>query len=164
MSILVAYGSKRGGTEGLANMVAESLRQDGFAVDVLAARQVRSVENYEAVVVGGALYAMRWHRDARWLVKRYAGQLRGRPTYLFSSGPLDASAIERDIPPVHGVKRLIDKIGARGHATFGGRLAADAKGFPASGMAKHYASDWRDPDHVRTWVGRIAADLRTPVG
>ena len=85
MSILVAYGSKRGGTEGLAHTVADALREEGFTVEVAPARTVRRLDGYEAVVVGGALYAFRWHRDARRFVKRHAHDLRARPTYLFSS-------------------------------------------------------------------------------
>lgn len=160
MSVLVAYGSKRGGTEGLAGMVAEALRQEGITADVAPARSVRHVEGYDAVVVGGSLYAFRWHRDARRFVKHHARELRGCPTYLFSSGPLDDSAVQRDIPPVKGVQALMDKIGARGHATFGGRLAPDAKGFPASAMAKKNAGDWRDSQHVRSWVHDITTELR----
>ena len=38
MSVLVAYGSKRGGTRGLAEMVAQGLREEGFTVDVVPAR------------------------------------------------------------------------------------------------------------------------------
>jgi menaquinone-dependent protoporphyrinogen oxidase len=162
MSVLVAHGSKRGGTEGLANMVADALREEGYTLEVAPARGVRRLEGYEAVVVGGALYASRWHRDARRFVKRHARELQKRPTYLFSSGPLDDSATERDIPPVKGVQELIDKIGARGHVTFGGRLGPDAKGFPASAMAKKKAGDWRDQDHVRSWAHVVAADLRAP--
>lgn len=160
MSILVAYGSKRGGTEGLANMVADALRQEGFTVEVAPAGTIRHVGDHEAVIVGGALYAFRWNRDARRFVKRHARQLGKVPTYLFSSGPLDDSAARRDIPPVKGVRRLMAQTGARGHATFGGRLASDAKGFPASAMAKKNAGDWRDPDHISSWVHGVATELR----
>ena len=40
MLVLVAYGSKRGGTEGLARMIAEDLQAEGFAVDLRSARYV----------------------------------------------------------------------------------------------------------------------------
>ncbi len=163
MSILVTYGSKLGGTAGLADMVAEALRQEGFTVEVAPARAVRSVSGYDAVIVGGALYAFRWHRDARRFVRRFAGDLRSRPTYLFSSGPLDGSAADHEIPPVKGVQALMGAVGAKGHMTFGGRLAPDAKGFPASAMAKKHAGDWRDPEHVRRWVAGIVAELRPPM-
>ena len=160
MSILVTFGSKRGGTEGLAVMVADGLRQEGFTVDVVPARSAGDVERYEAVIVGGALYAFRWHRHARRFVKRHTSQLRGRPTWFFSSGPLDESATQKEIPPVKGVQALMDRVQARGHVTFGGRLTPDATGFPARAMAKSHSGDWRDPDQVRTWTQQVAAQLR----
>jgi menaquinone-dependent protoporphyrinogen oxidase len=163
MLVLVAYGSKLGGTRGLAEMVAGGLRAEGLQVDVQPAREVEEVEPYDAVVVGGALYALRWHRDARRFVKRHTAALRRRPTYLFSSGPLDDSATTKVIPPVPGVRRLMDRIGARGHATFGGRLPADATGFPAGAMAKKNAGDWRDPAHAAGWAHQIAGELKRDV-
>jgi len=159
MLILVTYASKRGGTKGLADMVGDGLRAEGFAVEVAPAGTLWRVDQYDAVIVGGALYAGRWHKDARRFVKQYAHDLAERPTYLFSSGPLDDSATEREIPPVRGVKSLMHKIGARGHVTFGGRLQPDASGFPASAMAKKHAGDWRDPARVRAWTHQIAEEL-----
>lgn len=160
MSILVTYGSKRGGTEGLAQMVASGLRQEGFQVELLPPKQAKRLDDHEAVVVGGALYAFRWHRAAKRFVKRHTRELRERPVFFFSSGPLDDSATEKVIPPVKGVQALMHRVGAQGHATFGGRLSPDARGFPASAMAKNHAGDWRDAAQVRTSVQSIAADLR----
>ena len=161
MTILVAYGTKMHGTEGLAEMVADALRAEGFAVDVAPARDVGDVSGYDAVIVCGALYALRWHKDSRRFVKRHADELAERPTYLFSSGPLDDTAAEGDIPPVKGVRALMDLVHARGHVTFGGRLPADADGFPASSMAKKHAGDWRDEEQVRSWVDSIVPGIRS---
>jgi menaquinone-dependent protoporphyrinogen oxidase len=160
MRVLVVHGSKRGGTAGLAEMVADALREHGFEVHVrAAAHKRRDLATYDAVVVGGGLYAGRWHRDARRFVRRYAGELSGMPVWMFSSGPLDSSAAEHDIPPVKQVQAAMDRIGGRQHVTFGGYLAPDAKGFPASAMARRNAGDWRDADHVRKWVEEIAGAL-----
>lgn len=162
MRALVTFGSERGGTRGLAEMVADGLVDEGFDVDFRLPGQVTSFDGYDAVIVGGALYAMRWHKDARRLVRRHAGELRHRTVYFFSSGPLDDSAAARDIPPVGQVRKLMDLTGARGHKTFGGRLEPDARGFIASRMAKDHAGDWRDAGQVRRWAAEIAADLREP--
>jgi len=140
-------------------MVADGLREEGLIVDVLPPGHVKQLAGYDAVIVGGALYAFRWHRSARRFVTRHAKELRQRPTYFFSSGPLDDSATQKEIPPVKGVKSLMDQIGARGHVTFGGRLLPDAKGFPARAMAKKYAGDWRDAGPVRTWAASVAAQV-----
>lgn len=50
-------------------------------------------------------------------------------------------------------------VGARGEVTFGGFLAADAKGFPASAMAKNNAGDWRNPERIRAWVAEVHEEL-----
>jgi menaquinone-dependent protoporphyrinogen oxidase len=160
MRVLVTIGSTRGGTTGLGEMVAEDLRGEGFQAEIVPPRQVGRLDAYDAVVVGGALYAFRWHRDARRFVRRHAGELKARPTWFFSSGPLDDSAVKADIPPVNAVRDLMLRVGARGHATFGGRLVPDAKGFPASAMAKRVSGDWRDPEQVKAWVHDVATELR----
>jgi hypothetical protein len=46
------------------------------------------------------------------------------------------------------VKALMAKVGARGHVTFGGRLAPDAQGFPARPMAR------KQSGAPRGWCGR----------
>lgn len=158
MRVLIAYGSKRGGTAGLATMIGNELTEAGFDAIVKPAREVKAINDFDAVIVAGALYAFRWHRDARRFVRRYAAALQERPVWLVSSGPLDDSAAQGDIPPVKQVAAAMSKIHARGHATFGGRLEADAKGFPASAMAKKNAGDWRDPSHVHRWATSVAED------
>jgi menaquinone-dependent protoporphyrinogen oxidase len=160
MRVLVVFGSARGGTQGLAHMVATGLRQEGLTADVQPAGEVRELSGYDAVVVGGALYAARWHRAARRFVRRHRAYLLECPTYFFSSGPLDDSAAAGEIPPVKGVAALMDQVAAHGHVTFGGRLDEHTRGFPASAMAKKQAGDWRDAAHVRRWTKTIAAELR----
>ena len=159
MRALVAYASKRGGTQGIAETIRAALADRGVDAEARAVEDVTSIAGYDAAIVGGALYTMRWYRPARRFVKRNAGALRAMPVWLFSSGPLDASAAEKDIPPVRQVRALMDRIGARGHKTFGGRLSADAKGFPASAMAKKNAGDWRDTEQIRAWANEMADTL-----
>jgi menaquinone-dependent protoporphyrinogen oxidase len=160
VQILVAYGSKRGGTQGSAQHVADELRAEGFVVDVRPFSDVHELSDFDAVIVGGALYSGRWYRGARTFVARHAAELSQRQTYFFSSGPLDGTAVQRDIPPVRGVAELMRRVGARGHATFGGRLTPYARGFAASAMAKKQSGDWRDPGQVRDWTRQIAGQLR----
>lgn len=160
--VLVAFGSKRGGTAEIATAIAETLRAHGLTVDCVRAAEARDVASYDAVVIGGALYAARWIREARRFVVRNTPALRARPVWMFSSGPLDDSANQRVLGPVRGVATLMAHVGARGHATFGGRLAADATGFPAAAMAKTHAGDWRSWDRVKEWAGDIAQGLTEP--
>jgi menaquinone-dependent protoporphyrinogen oxidase len=156
MRILVAYGSKMGGTKGLAEMLGADLSDLGHDVEVKSGGDVSSVSEFDAVVVGGALYYfISWHKDAKTLIQRHLQELRTKPVWIFSSGPLDDSALEKDIPPIKSVRKLIDRVGARGHITFGGRLENESRGLPVG--------DWRNPEHVRRWAEEINRDL-TSVG
>ena len=132
MNILIVFGSKRGGTAGLARMLADALAQHGFNVTVYPARDVHEVAGCNAVIVAGALYMNRWHRDARRFIRRFDRALRTLPVWLVSSGPLDNSASEREIPPTSQVSKLAARVQASGHETFGGRLSPHATGFPAN--------------------------------
>jgi menaquinone-dependent protoporphyrinogen oxidase len=159
MRVLVTWGSKMGGTEGIARAVAETLAAHGHVVTSRSADHAPGPEHFDAVVIGGALYANRWHRAARRYATRHVDALRRVPVWLFSSGPLDDSA--PITPAVNQVAAIGDRIGARQHVTFGGKLAPDAKGFPAAAMAKKLAGDWRDLPRVRSWAGAIADALPT---
>lgn len=159
-SVLVAYGTTNGSTAEIAEAVAKVLRKDGLTVDVLPAGSVASAASYEAVVVGGALYAGRWHKDARRFVRRHRRALAGRPLWLFSSGPLGAEAVGRDIPPVPGVKKAMTRLGAREHVTFGGCLEEGAKGWVAGMILRSgKGGDFRDFTVIEEWAGRVAAEL-----
>lgn len=152
MRLLVAYGSKMGGTKGLAEMLGTELTSLGYEVDIRRGRDVSEVTPYDAVIVGGALYYfISWHKEARGVVKRHLADLRQRPVWLFSSGPLDDSATEKDIPPIKSVAKLIDRVGARGHVTFGGRLEKKSGDLPVG--------DWRSADHVRQWAELLDQEL-----
>ncbi|MGI5860946.1 MAG: flavodoxin domain-containing protein [Myxococcales bacterium] len=161
MRVLVVYGSKRGGTAGIARIIGGTLRGAGMDADVRSGDEATGVADYEAVIVGGALYANRWHRHARRFVKLHAKELRDKPVWLFSSGPLGHAENRReDRPPVKQVQRLLHRIGARGHVTFGGRLEKNARGLLASRMAKTRAGDWRNPERIRRWALDVAQQLR----
>jgi menaquinone-dependent protoporphyrinogen oxidase len=159
MRVLIAYGSERGGTEGLAEMLRDELIDAGVEAVARPASSVHDVDGYDAVVVAGALYANRWHKDARRFCSRHAGALRNREVWLVSTGPLDDSATKGEIAPVKQVADCMAKTGARGHVTIGGRLERDAKGFPASAMAKKMSGDWRDRDQVRGFARAVAQQL-----
>ena len=160
ISVLVAYGTTNGSTAQIAEAVAEVLRKEGLAADTAPAGTVKDVTRYDAVVVGGGLYAGRWHKDARRFVRRNRSALAARPLWLFSSGPLDATASERDIPPVPGVRRAMTRLDARGHVTFGGCLEEGAKGRIARMIVRNgKGGDFRNFPEIEAWAARVAGEL-----
>ncbi|MEN8651915.1 flavodoxin domain-containing protein [Streptomyces sp. 21So2-11] len=160
LDVLVAHAGKNGSTAEIAHWIAETLRTDGVCVHTRPAALEGAPERYDAVVLGSSLYAGRWHRQARRFAHRHARALAVQPLWLFSSGPLDTSAADRDLPPVRGVARLASHLHARGHATFGGRLTQDAEGPIARMLLRQgRGGDFRDEQQIRTWAHVIAREL-----
>ncbi|GAA2607551.1 flavodoxin domain-containing protein [Paractinoplanes durhamensis] len=170
MVVLVAYGSTGGGTGEIAAWIAEELQAAGFAVQLTPAGEVTGVAGYDAVVLGSALYAFGWHADVRRFVQRFSHVLRGRPVWLFSSGPLDSSADAGALEPVPHAASALRDLTARAHVTFGGRMTTDAHGWlghVAQQLAREgHVGDFRNPVRVRAWArgvaGEIAAARRMP--
>ncbi|MEW2120601.1 flavodoxin domain-containing protein [Streptomyces sp. NPDC005474] len=159
-TVLVTYGTTNGSTARIAEAVADVLRKAGLTVEVLPAPAVTSVATYGAVVVGGALYTGRWHKDARRFVRRHRHALAERPVWFFSSGPLDASASERNIPPVRGVRGTMTRLGVRDHITFGGCLEEGARGRVAGMLLRSgKGGDFRDFGAIETWTESVADAL-----
>ena len=159
-TVLVTYGTTNGSTAQIAETIADVLRKSGLTVEALPAQAVPTVTAYDAVVVGGGLYAGRWQKHARRFVRRHRGELAKRPVWFFSSGPLDASASERNIPPVPGVKRAMTRLDVREHVTFGGCLEEGAKGRVAGMILRSgKGGDFRDFTAIETWAAGVADAL-----
>ncbi|MEU9188907.1 flavodoxin domain-containing protein [Streptomyces sp. NPDC048484] len=159
-TVLVAYGSKNGSTAQIAEHIGEVLTKEGLTVRVRPAAEVDELGSYDAVVLGGGLYAGRWQRDARRFARRHRKALTRLPVWLFSSGPLDASASEREIPPPPGVRRVSHRIAARGHITFGGRLEGDVRGRMARMIVESgKGGDFRDFEQITVWATTVAHTL-----
>jgi len=161
---LVAYASRMGGTEGIAQAVADGLRREGLDVDLIPAADVQEVAGYDAVVLGSALYTGRWLRPARVLLENLAAnRRRGHPVrvWLFHSGPLGPGQAHTTAPAPGKVAAYAIALGADQPTTFGGRIEpATAKGFLAGSMAKgDLAGDYRDFPQITDWARRIAVEL-----
>jgi menaquinone-dependent protoporphyrinogen oxidase len=78
-------------------MIGEALTDAGCEAVVSPAADIRDLAGFDAVIVASALYANRWHRDARRSVRRNRAALQKLPVWLVSSGPLDDSAEQHDI-------------------------------------------------------------------
>jgi menaquinone-dependent protoporphyrinogen oxidase len=161
--VLVVYGSSRGGTAGLAHMVAEAFVARGILADVGDSADVDDVSDYDSVILGGALYNGRWHQDASWFVERNLESLRQLPVWFFSSGPLDDSARSGSIAPIDQVQDLARRADIRGHMTFGGVLEKRPSRFLSALLAWGKPGDFRDRQQVDEWVERIIVRLNEPL-
>lgn len=166
MNVLISVSSKHGSTGEIAGSVAETLREAGIEVDVVDPDGVESVERYDAVIVGSAVYMGRWMGPARALVQRSADSLRSRPVWLFSSGPLGRD-VDDPADAADGLK-LAELVEARGHRVFAGKADKHGLGLGERAvlrMVKEPYGDHRDWQAIREWATAVARELSmAPVG
>jgi menaquinone-dependent protoporphyrinogen oxidase len=156
--VLVAYASKLGSTAEIAETIAHALRDGGHRAVAMPARGVTGLDEWDAVVLGSALYSAFWQRDARRFVDRFGEELRARPLWLFSGGPLDHRLARADQPITPDGAQLTAGLGARAHRTFGGRLRTDAD-VPAQVLQTHRFGDFRDWQRIVEYAYRIGLEL-----
>ena len=169
MRILVCAASRHGGTAEIARRLADALRREGAEVAVIRPEEVAGVSDYDAVVLGSGVYLGRWLPAARRMAARFEEQLRRKPVWLFSSGPVGPKAAEPDPRPVNA-ERLIERTGAIEHQVFGGRIERARLSRPERFVvARLHVPDGDDRDWARieSWgraiveqANRIRADAR----
>jgi menaquinone-dependent protoporphyrinogen oxidase len=162
MTILVAFASRHGATDEIAQAIGESLRSQGLSVDVRRVEDVESVMRYDAFVVGSAVYMGRWLRSARRFVERHAEALALRPTWLFSSGPVGTA--QPSAADSFEAADLVEATGARDHHLFGGKLARSELGAAERavvGAMRVPDSDNREWYAVAAWATAIGRSLET---
>jgi menaquinone-dependent protoporphyrinogen oxidase len=156
--ILIVYGSRRDGTRGLAVLIAAALAERGLQTRVRLAGPLIELDEVDAVIVAGALYLGRWHRDAVRFVRHHARMLRRLPLWLVSSDTVEEISVGGH-HQVRQVARLAASVGARGQVTFGGHARLDPHGPLAGAMVGALAGNDRDPAAVRHWAATVAAEL-----
>ncbi|MGA3009221.1 MAG: flavodoxin domain-containing protein [Terracidiphilus sp.] len=175
MRVLVAYASRYGATQGIAERIATTLREQGLEATVKDARQAGDPANYDATVVGSAAYMFHWMKPATKFVRRYAGVLAQRPVWLFSSGPLGKKTHDdqgRDLLEVLEPKEIAEfrgTVNPKGHRVFFGALDAPRLGFFHRLVYKLPANrndaflphgDFRDWADISAWANSIAQTLK----
>jgi menaquinone-dependent protoporphyrinogen oxidase len=161
MHVLVIAASKNGATAGIADEIARTLRQADVAADVADIGRPVRVGDYDAVVLGSAVYMGRWLDAASRFATAHAAELRRLPVWLFSSGPIGSPPRPAESQPAH-VGELLEVTGAREHRTFAGRIERGRLSLPQRALmrAMHVSEgDYRDWDAVRAWARDIAAAL-----
>jgi menaquinone-dependent protoporphyrinogen oxidase len=187
--VLVVYASRHGSTRGIAQRIADVLRSEGLEVDIAPADHAAGVGAADAVVVGSAIYMGSWLKDAVEFMKRNEVMLAELPLWLFSSGPLPGSSMDKGATvdpltsalgpedgPGSGGRKKVAEISAatnpKDHRVFLGAFDPDdppkvtserlVRMLPAVKKALP-AGDFRDWDAIEAWAHEIAATLATPM-
>jgi menaquinone-dependent protoporphyrinogen oxidase len=162
MRILVTAASKHGATAEMASAIGTALTEAGLDVVVKPMHELGGVAGYNAVVLGSGVYMGRWIPEAIEFVTRHAIELRARPVWLFSSGPVGSPDPKPEGDPI-SIGELVTSVRARGHRTFAGRLDRGRLGIGEKLVVSAVRApdgDFRDWEAITAWSREIAAELR----
>ena len=182
--VQIVYGSRHGGTRGIAERIGQVLQADGIDVTIASAGTATLADDADAFVVGSGVYMGSWLDEPLAFLAGNQDILATHPVWLFSSGPLPGSTKEKpaedpvenalgpsDGPGSGGRKRveaLASATRARDHRVFLG--AFDPKDPPkafserlvrmmpaAKGMLPE--GDFRDWAAIEAWAREIGHAL-----
>jgi menaquinone-dependent protoporphyrinogen oxidase len=165
MRILVTAASKHGATSELAAWMGEALQAAGIEAVVMPPEKVADVDGIDAVIIGSGVYAGHWLEAAKTFVDARSAELRARPVWLFSSGPVGEPLKPEEVPV--DVKAIEEATGAREHQIFPGRIDRSLLSLGEKALCTALRvpeGDWRSRPDVERWVREIAASLVTPAG
>jgi menaquinone-dependent protoporphyrinogen oxidase len=164
--VLVSAASGHGSTTEIARVIGQTLVNDDIAVDMIPPAAVDYIDDYDAVILGSAVYAGHWLAQARDFAIRFREPLAARSVWLFSSGPVSDPAkksvqsMEQDPADVI---RIRQDIRVQGHRMFAGKLNSHTLGVTQRASLLMFRAmsegDFRDWAVITQWADGIAAAL-----
>jgi menaquinone-dependent protoporphyrinogen oxidase len=160
-SILLAYASRFGSTQEVAETIAAALREGDLEVDLQPMQEVKSLDRYDAVVLGAAIYNAKWHAEAHRFVSQHQDFLSKLPVAIFTLGPLSASdaakrnsrrQLDGELAKYPWLKPVAVEI-------FAGKYDPSK---PGLNFFERFlpARDYRDWDAIRAWTNELSAQLQ----
>lgn len=151
MKVLVAYDTKNGSTEEVAQAIVVRLREHGCMVDIQLAKQVRNLKEFGHLVVGAPIYSGRWLSGAHRILKLAGKQTRDSKlsVAIFALGPRVDEGPENWTGPKAQFDRALGKhpsIKPVSVALFGG----------ADPPKKSPRRDIRDWKAIKSWADELA--------
>ncbi len=164
MRVLVAVGSKHGATKEIAAAIAEVLGEEALQTTLASTDDSERPGDYDAAIVGSAVYAGRWIDSAREFVIKHRPALSAMPVWLFSSGPIGDPPKPEELP-IDAVE-LSEMTNIVEHRLFAGKIDKQALGFGEKAVVlalRAPEGDFRDWDEIRSWARHIAQTLAAGV-
>jgi menaquinone-dependent protoporphyrinogen oxidase len=128
----------------------------------MPAADVGLLRQYAGVVLGGALYTGRLHKDARRFLARHREALAGRALAVFALGPrtTEPADVAASRAQLERALRAVPELSPVSVAIFGGVVKPDELRFPFKRLP---ASDARDWAAIDAWASDLAVcgKLRT---
>lgn len=164
--VLVAYASKYGATGEIAQRIGQELREAGVSSEVEPVDQVSELAPYGAVILGSAVYAGQWLKEAAAFLTDNERALTQRPVWIFSSGPTgegDPVELMKGWRFPEALEPIADRIQPRDIAFFSGELDLQKLNLAEKLIVKAMKAptgDYRDWEAIDAWARDIADILK----
>jgi menaquinone-dependent protoporphyrinogen oxidase len=159
--VLVSAASKHGATGEIAHHIATVLATKGLDVTETSPEEVADPGAFDLIVLGSAVYAGRWMKEAKHLAERI-GRCDPRPAvWLFSSGPVGDPPLPDEDPP--DAIAMMGVTGAHEHRVFSGKIDKSKLSFGEKAIvtAVHATEgDFRQWPVITEWSDAIAGALQ----
>jgi menaquinone-dependent protoporphyrinogen IX oxidase len=99
---LFVYGTRYGATARTSDEIAETLRQEGFEVRVVNAKEenVKDIAEYDLIIVGSGIQVNRWTGEPEKFLKNFQKELEKKKVALFvCCGSASQTPAEREAKP-----------------------------------------------------------------
>ena len=164
--ILVAYATKCGSTAEISTAITESLCAGGLSAELKRASSVKSIEGYQGVVLGTAIYMGSPLKEATDFIEKFVSQMADTPFAIFDVClTMKEATPENEKIALDYLKSISDVISPIKSGAFSGRIdlatlpplyrmfaQADNEGTLAEG-------DYRDWNVISTWAEELGIVL-----
>lgn len=126
LNVLVLYGSRWGGTEKVAQTIADAIKKEGNSVDVFDAKKSpQTIDTYDLVIVGSGLRADKWTKESLEFLEKNAATLKNKKTALFVSCSMaDRKDAKRETAKTRYLDQTAEQYGLKSlaYGYFGGLM------------------------------------------
>ena len=169
-SVLIAYASESGSTAEVAQAIGDTLCGKGYTVETKWIKTVKSINDYDAVIIGSPIIYENWMPEVREFVENNKEILKNMPVaYFITCMALSGNkegGMQQAIEYSDKLCTLVPQIKPVNVGRFAGRL--DYSKIPffkrvlvKGAMAIHDVKegDYRDWNAIRSWAGSINFQL-----
>lgn len=173
--VLIAYCTRSGSTEEVAEEIGRTMQAAGVAVEVKSMPDVQAIAEDQAVILGTALYIGHFAKEFHHFAAQFKRELAGVHPWIFVLGPTEKTRKQFAIAEEHARKELAkcSWIHPADMRVLGGKFDPGSlklpfplnlvMKFPGNPLSKAPASDIRDWAWIRSWANAIAEHLTAAV-
>ncbi|NHJ14948.1 MAG: nitric oxide synthase [Candidatus Thorarchaeota archaeon] len=169
--VLICYGTRKGTTTEMAEMMATAMKESGALVDVVNLKDDRipdQVDNYDLIVIGSGIMAGNWTKQPLEFIKKNIDALSQKKVALFAVCMYAASKNKCEEAQVNFLDKIAQdnpELNPISTALVPGKIDLKQHNFVVRKLLKRIISeelppgeeipevvDYREPDKVREWA------------